>query len=417
MMPEDDRAGDLPALHAGFIPLCDCAPLVIAREQGFDKEFGFSLRLHREVSWANIRDKTEHGIFDCAHMLAPMPIASTLGVGRAAVPMIAPMALNLNGNAITVSKALFAEMRTADPANASAGGMAAAHALAGVIRKRERAGQAPLTLGMVHPFSCHNYDLRYWLAAAGIDPDSDVRLVVIPPSLIADSLKDGQVDGFCVGAPWGSVAVEMGYGRIVATKLELWANSPEKVLGVRRDWADANMPLLLSAIKALLRASAWLEEEANHGEAAEILARPHYIGVPAPVLRRVLSGNLMRERGAQADNAPDFLVFHRYAANFPWVSHGIWLMTQMARWGQIGALPDMDSVAAAIFRADIYREAASALGMNTPLADVKAEGKAAPHGVIAGDKGPIALGDSRFFADETFRSEDASAYLRKLASA
>jgi NitT/TauT family transport system ATP-binding protein/nitrate/nitrite transport system substrate-binding protein len=409
MMPEENSAGGLPVLHAGFIPLCDCAPLVIARERGFDAEFGFSLRLHREVSWANIRDKTEYGIFDCAHMLAPMPIASTLGIGRPAVAMIAPMALNLNGNAITVSVDLFAQMRRADPANASAGGMAAAHALAAVIRERRQAGHAPLTLGMVHPFSCHNYDLRYWLAAAGVDPDNDVRLVVIPPPLIAESLKEGQVDGFCVGAPWGSVAVEMGYGRIVATKLELWANSPEKVLGVRRDWADENMPLLLAAIKALLKAAAWLDDEANRDEAAEILSRPHYIGVAAPVLRRIMSGTLIRERGAQADNAPDFLVFHRYAANFPWVSHGVWLMTQMARWGQIGALPDMGAVAAGIFRPDIYREAASALGLNTPLADLKSEGADAATGEIAGDKGPIALGARRFFADETFRPEEASA--------
>lgn len=416
MMPEDDSAGGLPALHAGFIPLCDCAPLVIARECGFDKEFGFSLRLHREVSWANIRDKTEYGIFDCAHMLAPMPIASTLGIGRAAVPMIAPMALSLNGNAVTVSTALFAEMRRADPANASAGGMAAAHALGAVIRQRRQEGQAPLTLGMVHPFSCHNYDLRYWLAAAGINPDSDIRLVVIPPTLIAESLKEGQVDGFCVGAPWGSVAVEMGYGRIVATKLELWANSPEKVLGVRRDWANENMPLLLAAMKALLKATAWLDEEANRAEAAEILARPHYIGAPAQVLRRVMSGNLVREHGMQADNAPDFLVFHRYAANFPWVSHAIWLMTQMTRWGQIGALPDMGSVAATVFRTDIYREAASALGLNTPLADIKAEGKGAASGETSGDTGPIKLGDSRFFGDEAFRPEEASAYLRGFAA-
>jgi NitT/TauT family transport system ATP-binding protein/nitrate/nitrite transport system substrate-binding protein len=317
--------------------------------------------------------------------------------------MIAPMALNLNGNAITVSVDLYAQMQRADPDNASAGGMAAGRALAAVIRKRQNDGAAPLTLGMVHPFSCHNYDLRYWLAAAGVDPDRDVRLVVIPPPLIADSLKEGQVDGFCVGAPWGSVAVEMGFGRIVATKLEIWANSPEKVLGVRRDWAEENGALLIAAIKALLRAAAWLDDEANREEAAEILSRPHYIGVPAPMLLRILSGSLIRERGREPDDAQDYILFSRHAANFPWASHGLWLITQMMRWGQIAAAPEILPVAAAIFRADIYREAASQLGLNMPLSDFKPEGKGAAGSEIAGDHGPIAMGESHFFGDETFR--------------
>jgi hypothetical protein len=208
-----------------------------------------------------------------------------------------------------------------------------------------------------------------------------------------------------VGAPWSSVAVEMGIGRIVATKLEMWANSPEKVLGVRRDWADANGVLLLSAIKALLRAAEWLDDEANREEAAEILSRPHYVGVPAPLLCRVMSGNIVREVGADPDNAPDFLVFSRYAANFPWASHGVWMMTQMQRWGQIAAVQDPLAAARAIFRADIYRRAASELGLNTPLADLKPEGRGVAHAEIAGDHGPIAMGESRFFGEEAFRPD------------
>src|SRR5680860_337150 len=176
-------------VQAGFIPLLDCAPLAIARERGFDERFGFSLQLHREVSWANIRDKLDVGVFDCAHMLAPIPIAATLGLGRAAEPVIAPMALSLNGNAITVSQGLYEEMRAADEAAVRAGGMAAARALAHVVRRRAEAGREPLTLGMVYPFSCHNYDLRFWLAAAGVDPDNDVNLIVVPPPLLAESLK------------------------------------------------------------------------------------------------------------------------------------------------------------------------------------------------------------------------------------
>ena len=249
--PIPGRDGKAHEVHAGFMPLIDCAPLVIAKELGFDRQHGFSLVLHREVSWANIRDKVDVGAFDCAHMLAPMPIAATLGLGRATEPIIAPMALSLNGNAITVSPPLYADMLDADTPATLAGGMDAARAVAAVVRRREAAGRAPLTFGMVFPFSCHNYDLRYWLAAAGIDPDNDVNLVVIPPPLLAASLKDGRIDGFCVGQPWNSVAVAAGTGIIVATKSELWAMSPEKVLGVRETWAARNADLVANMVRAL----------------------------------------------------------------------------------------------------------------------------------------------------------------------
>jgi two-component system, oxyanion-binding sensor len=388
--------GDVPIIHAGFIPLVDCAPLVIARELGFDERFGFELRLHREVSWANIRDKAELGIFDCAHMLAPMPIASTLGLGRAPVAMIAPMALNLNGNAITVSNALYEAMEQADAAATRAGGMKAAPALAKVVRQRQAAGQPPLTLGMVYPFSCHNYDLRVWLAAGGVDPDEDVRLVVVPPPLVAHALTDGEVDGYCVGAPWGSVSTENGSGRIVATKQELWANSPEKVLGVRLDWAERNPELLQALILGLLAAASWLDCAENHEEAARILAKPEFVGVPADIIRRPLSGDIVRPQGAEAANNADYIVFHRYAANFPWVSHAMWLLTQMQRWGQIADPIDVAGVAAQVYRPDIYRVAARAAGVPIPVADEKSEGEGATQ-AVQGEHGDIVLGAGGFF--------------------
>lgn len=196
-------------IHAGFVPLTACAPLVMAKELGIDRRHGFSLVLHREASWANIRDKVDGDILDCAIMLAPMPLAATLGLGgRVPVPMIAPMATSLNGSAITVSRALFAEMVDVDDRNARVGGMAAVQALAAVVERRRTHGCEPLTLGMVHPFSCHNYDLRYWLASAGINPDHDANLVVVPPPLIAGALKSGRIDGFCVGMRWSRHAVE-----------------------------------------------------------------------------------------------------------------------------------------------------------------------------------------------------------------
>lgn len=382
-MPEDRpssmaTSGNLPIIHAGFIPLADCAPLVIAAEKGFDLEEGFSLRLHKEASWANIRDKLEIGIFDCAHMLAPMAIASTLGLGRPPAPVIAPMALNLNGNAIVVSEQPIGEMHAGDPANTEAGGMQAALALASVVAARREAGAMPLTLGMVYPFSCHNYDLRCWLASAGVDPDNDVNLVVIPPPLIADSLAEGRIDGFCVGAPWGRISVDAGQGRIIATKNELWLNSPEKVLGVREEWAAQQPELLLALVCAVLKAARWLDDKAHLAEAARLLAEPRYIGVAEPILYGTLSGDLIRDKGGDPRSDPDFIVFWRYAANFPWLSHAEWIVRQMERWHQIAPGVDAGTVARQVYRPDIFRLAAARLGLSAPLAEVKDEGLTGP---------------------------------------
>ncbi len=402
MNADQADSGGHAIVHAGFIPLTDCAALVIAKERGFDRDAGISLRLHREVSWANIRDKLELGLFDCAHMLAPMALASSLGLGRPPVAVIAPMALNLNGNAITVSLPLYAEMLAVDKENAEAGGMRAAFALAAAVKARQLAGAAPLTLGMVYPFSCHNYDLRAWLAHAGIDPDNHVKLVVVPPPLIAESLAQGHIDGFCVGAPWGSVAVAEGQGRIIATKNELWSNSPEKVLGVRHEWAEKNPATLISLIGALLKAAEWLDEPANVVEAAEILSRADYIGVAPPILVRVLTGAISRQKDEAVSQDPDYIVFHRYAANFPWVSHAMWILTQMERWGQIARLPNLQAVARRVYRPDIYRRAAATCAMPAPIADMKTEGQSPEPYTVPADGGSLLLGASRMFAGEIF---------------
>jgi ABC-type nitrate/sulfonate/bicarbonate transport system substrate-binding protein len=413
MTPDGLRRGDAPIIHAGFIPLTDAAPLLAAKALGLDARHGFDLRLHREASWANIRDKTDLGLLDCAHMLAPMPIASTLGLGRAPVAMIAPMALNLGGNVITVSNALHAAMCDADPAATRAGGMASAGALAKVVRARQARGEPPLRLGMVYPFSCHNYDLRYWLASAGIHPDNDVTLVVIPPPLIAHGLAAGHVDGYCVGAPWGAVSVADGGGHIVATKQELWMNSPEKVLGVRLDWAARNPELLLSLMMALLGAAQWLDRPENLDEAARLLARREHVGVDAALIRPALAGRLIRHPGGEASDDGDFLAFHRHAANFPWVSHAIWLLTQMRRWGQIAAPVDMTAIARQVYRPDLYRSAAQRLGLPSPASDMKIEGRSGQR--AEGDAGETAPGRSRFFGGEHFDPAQAEAYLAGLA--
>lgn len=386
--------GPLVDVHAGFIPLTDCAPLVVAKEMGFDRANGFSLTLHKEVSWANIRDKVEAGFLDCAIALAPMPLAATLGLGgRPPVATIAVMATSLNGNAITVSVALFDEMLEADPENASAGGMRSAKALAKVIATRNRAGHEPLTLGMVYPFSCHNYDLRYWLASADVDPDADVNIVVVPPSLISASLKAGRIDGFCVGEPWSSVAVDEGHGVVVATKSELWNLSPEKVLMLRQSFADGNSGLTSALIRSLAQACDWIGGMGSKAQLAEWLSPSGYVGVRPGVLLRALNNDVQRGHRNLPSPAGEMLVFSGRHANFPWRSHARWLLTQMIRWGQVRTPFDISEVADAVYRSDLYRAAIAPLGIAAPDVDLKAEG------------------DGSFFGRETFNPDQPAAYI------
>ena len=227
------------SLHIGFIPLIDAAALIVAVDKGFATAEGLDVTLAREVSWSNVRDKLNIGLFDAAHLLAPVAIASSLGLGHVKVPIVAPFNLGLNGNAITVSPALHAAIMReidGDPFDP----MATALALARVVAARRKSGAEPLTFGMTFPFSTHNYQLRFWMAAGGVDPDEDVRLVVLPPPYMVDSLANGQVDAFCVGAPWNSIAVDLGVGHILHFVSDILVRAAEKVLAVRQSWSERN---------------------------------------------------------------------------------------------------------------------------------------------------------------------------------
>lgn len=405
----------LPVVSAGFVPLIDCAPLVIARELAFDERHGIRLKLGRELSWASIRDRLNLGYYDVAHMLAPMPLAARLGINQPRVELIAPMALGLNGNAITVSRALYAEMRDLAPEATAAGGMAAAQALRKVIADRCKRGLAPLSFGMVYPFSCHNYALRAWLAAAGIHPDLDTRLIVLPPPLMVESLKAGHVDGFCVGAPWNTLAVAEDIGRILATGSQLWSHAPEKVLGTTRTYAETEPARLTALIRALDAACRWLDEPANHREAARLLARPSWLDLPAELLLPPLAGQILRAPEGPALDDPDYLVFHRHLANFPWRSHAVWLLTQMLRWGQLAAPVDLLATAREVCRPDLYRAALPDVCL--PVDDMKTEGGAAGAVEIAcrgaGGAGRLHLPAGRFFGGDTFDPWHADAYLQR----
>jgi NitT/TauT family transport system ATP-binding protein len=345
---------------AAFMPLVDCAVLVAAREQGFAAAEGIDLTLVKEPSWASLRDHLSLGHVDCAHALAPLPVALTLGVGQVRVDCVVPFVLNRGGNAITLSTALVDEMTALD-ADALATPERAGRALAAAVRRRE----APLTLGMVFPFSNHNFDLRYWLAAAGVHPDRDVRLVAIPPPLMVDSLRAGLVDGFCVGEPWNSLAMAEGLGSVVATQAKLFPGAAEKVLAVRTEFAESGSERMGRLLRALDRAAAWVDDAAQHAALAANLARSDYLDVPRPLIEAALSGRLPFGPPSPRHDHP-FMYFHRRAANLPSAADGLWSYAQMVRWGQLAPSPRQQRLAGAVFRSDLYRRSVAVAGPEPP---------------------------------------------------
>lgn len=389
---------------AGFLPLLDAVLLVLAREKGFATDEGIDLRLIRETSWANIRDRASLGHFDVAHMLAPMPLAASLGLTPLAMPMIAPMTLGLGGNGVTVSDDLWNAMAEAGaPGDLDAGPAGAA------LRKVVAGFRRRLRFGVVHQTSSHNYELRYWLAASGIAPDRDVEIVVLPPPFLPDALGSGGIDGYCVGEPWNSVGVAERGARIVTVKAAIWRASPDKVLGMRADWAEAHPETLAALIRALHRAAAWCSDRGNHMEAAEILSAPHYLGQPTGIVMQGLAGNIETGSGVRA--VSDFFVPHAGAANFPWKSHALWFYSQMVRWGQVAHSQVNAQTAAACFRPDIYRDVLAPLGVPAPLADNKVEGLLSAPTSVPAVASELTLAADGFFDGRRFDPEALDAYI------
>ncbi|WP_298987037.1 CmpA/NrtA family ABC transporter substrate-binding protein [uncultured Roseibium sp.] len=344
---------------AGFIPLLDCAVPVIAAEMGFAEEEGVALKLVRETSWANIRDRISVGHFDVAHMLAPMPIAATLNLTSLAVPMKAPMLLGLGGNAITVSMDLWQQM-TDSGADLKGDPVTTGKALASIIFSRHSDGNPPLRFGVVHPFSGHAYELRYWLAAAGVDPDTHVEISVLAPQVMADALQAKQIDGYCVGEPWNTAAVSAGTGRIVTYKQAIWPDSPEKVLGVTHTWAERNPETLAALLRAFSAAAEWCASPENAEQLAGILSRPDLLSCPMEICMPAITGQMRFDIGEPELSQPDFLSFSGGSKAAPMPAHGRWFFEQMVRWGQASASEEAFSQAEAVFSPQIYR---SALGL------------------------------------------------------
>jgi ABC-type nitrate/sulfonate/bicarbonate transport system substrate-binding protein len=340
-------------LCIGFIPLVDAAALIVAVDKGFAAAEGLDVTLVREVSWSNVRDKLNIGLFDAAHLLAPVAIASSLGLGHVKVPIAAPINLGLNGNAITVSPALHAAIM-AEISGDRFDPMATALALSRVVAARRKNGAEPLTFGMTFPFSTHNYQLRFWIAAGGVDPDEDVRLVVLPPPYMVDSLASGHVDAFCVGAPWNSVAVDRGIGHILHFVSDILVRAAEKVLAVRQNWSEKNPDVVAAVIRAVSRAAEFIEHPENRVEVTRMLAPPERIGVDADIIRRALDGRLKIAPDGTMRESSRYLLVGREGAARPDHVQAAWLYAQMVRWGQASHSPEALRIAQGVFRPDLY---------------------------------------------------------------
>lgn len=363
-------------LKFGFIKLTDMAPLAIAYEKGFFEDEGLFVTLEPQANWKVLLDRVIDGQLDGAHMLAGQPLAATIGFGTKA-HIITPFSMDLNGNGITVSNAVWAEMKKHIPhKDGKPVHPIKADYLKPVVDKYKADGK-PFKMGMVFPVSTHNYELRYWLAAGGIHPGyysktdtsgqilADAFLSVTPPPQMPATMEAGTIYGYCVGEPWNQQAVFKGIGVPVITDYEIWKNNPEKVFGIRADFAKKYPNTTTALVKALIRAAKWLDENnnANRVEAVKILAKPAYVGADEAVIANSMTGTFEYEKGDKRE-IPDFNVFYRYFATYPYYSDAIWYLTQMRRWGQItDHKPDSwyDEIAKKVYKPDLYMKAANLL--------------------------------------------------------
>ncbi|MFT7559663.1 MAG: nitrate/nitrite transport system substrate-binding protein [Flavobacteriales bacterium] len=365
-------------LTFGFIKLTDMAPLAIAYEKGYFEDEGLFVKLEAQANWKVLLDGVIDGNLDGAHMLAGQPLGATIGYGTKA-HIVTAFSMDLNGNGITVSNDIWKQMKPNIPhENGKPVHPISATSLKPIVDKYRSEGK-PFNMGMVFPVSTHNYELRYWLAAGGIEPgyygpgtagqngqlSAETLLSVTPPPQMPATMEAGTIYGYCVGEPWNQQAVFKGIGVPVITDYEIWKNNPEKVFGVTNEWAEKNPKTHLAVLKALIRAAKWLDENnnANRKDAVKILSQPNYVGADYDVIANSMTGTFEYEKGDKRD-VPDFNVFYRYYATHPFYSDAIWYLSQMRRWGQIADdKPDSwyHDTAKKVYKPEIYMEAAKLL--------------------------------------------------------
>jgi len=412
-------------LKFGFIKLTDMAPLAVAYEKGYFEDEGLYVTLEAQANWKVLLDGVIDGQLDGAHMLAGQPLAATIGFGTTA-HIVTPFSMDLNGNGITVSNEIWELMKphVEQQADGKPVHPIKADALKPVVDKFKQEGK-PFKLGMVFPVSTHNYELRYWLAAGGIHPGyyaphkgditgqlrADALLSVTPPPQMPATLEAGTIYGYCVGEPWNQQAVFKGIGVPVITDYEIWKDNPEKVFGMTKEFTEKYPNTTLRVVKALIRAGKWLDENdnANRPEAVKMLSQSNYVGADYDVIANSMTGTFEYEKGDKR-SVPDFNVFFRYYATYPYYSDAVWYLTQMRRWRQIAQQkPDSwyDEIAKQVYRPDIYRQAAE-----EPIAE----------GLLSADEFPDFASETGYRAPQTefidgviFDGRAPNAYLEQFA--
>jgi NitT/TauT family transport system ATP-binding protein/nitrate/nitrite transport system substrate-binding protein len=379
-------------LRIGFLRLTDSAPAIVAQEFGYFAEEGVDVELVEEPSWANIADKLAYGFLDAAVIIPPLAFAIELGLRGISQKLVIPCNISLGGNTITLARDLAHQVRE----TAAKERVSTPHALAQCLASRSQ----PLSLGIVHAYSTHNLLLRYWLATAGLVAGRDVRLSVVPPARAVEALQSGQIGGFCAGAPWGEIAARVGAGINIASSDDIWRGAPEKAFAVRATWAEENPAALKGAVRALVRAGQFCDAPENASYTGALLSRQKYLGVDSHAILSSLPGGAI---------APDNQSrFWRGAAMFPWKSHALWFLEQMARWDLIGDM-DRRAVAARVYRCDLYRTAVSSLGVSVPQADFKSEGAHPGNWELEAKPKPISMGPDSFCDGVIFDTASAPA--------